>query len=321
MVVPQRAAEPRLPMNSRPRFLVAISAMVGASALVAVTMLIAKTLGLGAGGNSLHPLQVSAGRFVFALSIIGSVGLWMRPSFVGTAWRLHVGRSVCGWLGVTFLFAAAARMPLADATAISFLSPLVTMGLAALLLNERVQSMRWVAALVALAGALVLIRPGTDAFQPMALIALAAAGFMGFEVVLVKKLSDGEVPIRILVINNTIGAAIASVAASFVWVWPSFGQWVLLFILGAAMAGAQGLFIQALKRTDASRVIPFFYMTLIFVTIYDFVLFGAFPGAVAIAGAVLIVGGVLFLTLPLSGRGRRAARLGTGSAVSKHRPK
>ena len=155
--------------------MVALGAMVAASALIAATTLIAKALGLGAGGEALHPLQISAGRFAFALITLSFFALWLRPDFAGARWSLHVGRSVCGWAGVTLMFAAAARIPLADATAISFLSPLVTMGLAIAFLGERIGRWRWTAAAISVCGAIVLLRPGTDAFHLAALLALGAA--------------------------------------------------------------------------------------------------------------------------------------------------
>lgn len=275
----------------------AILAMVGASALIAVTSLIAKALGLGGEGSGLHPFQVSAARFVFGFMTVAAFALWLRPDFRGAAWPVHAGRTAAGWLGATCLFAAAARMPLADATAISFLSPVVTMGLAILFLGERVGPWRWLAVAVALTGALVLIRPGTAAYQPAAAIALGAAAFMGLEAIMIKRLSDREPPIRILLINNCLGACIAGTAAAFVWRAPTPEQWPLLVLIGVAMVGAQSLFIQAMKRGAASHVIPAFYSTLVFASLYDFAVFGDVPDALAVAGAALIVAGVVLLLL------------------------
>ena len=281
---------------NRDPLVLALGAMLGASALVAATSLIAKVLGLNTAGTALHPLQISAGRFCFALLILAIVSLHWRPALSGAPWRLHAARSLCGWLGVTCLFAAAARMPLADATAISLLSPLVTVVLAALLLRESVGPRRWFAILVAAAGALVLTRPGTEAFRPAAFIALGAALMMGLEAILIKRLSDSEPPLRILLINNTFGALIASTAALFVWRWPEPGQWLLLAGLGATMVVAQSMFIQAMRRGDASYVIPAYYATLIFAALYDYWLFSVVPESLAMAGAALIVVGVLALT-------------------------
>ena len=279
--------------------------MVVACACIAATSLMAKALGRGIGGEVLHPLQVSAGRFGFALLALAPVLAWVRPGLRGAAWPVHVGRTLCGWAAVSTMFAAAAGMRLADATAISFLSPMVAMVLAIPLLGERVGRWRWAAAVVALAGALVLIRPGAEAFQPMALVALASAGFMGMETILVKRLTGGvssgghagpgEPMLRILAINNSLGAAIALAAAAFVWRWPSPLQWALLAAIGVAMVTAQAMFIQALRRGDASFVVPLFYATLVFAALYDLAVFGEVPTALSALGAALIVAGAVVL--------------------------
>lgn len=275
--------------------LYAAAAIIAASALIALTTLIAKSLGLGLNGPELHPLQVSAGRFFFAFLAISVYSAFNRPNFKGAAWRLHLARSICGWAGVTLMFAAVAQMPLADATAITFLNPIVAMALAIPLLAERVGPVRWLAAAISLIGALILIRPGTDAFQPAALIALAAACIMGLEVICIKILSRNEPPVRILLINNSFGAIISVSAASFVWVLPSSTQFLLLALLGVTMALAQTLVIQAMRNAEASYVVPFSYSTLIFATFYDFALFGEIPVTTSLVGAGVIIGGAILL--------------------------
>lgn len=268
--------------------------MVGASAIVAAVSLLAKTLGRGVGGEELHPLQIAAGRFVSAFIVMALISAWLRPSLAGANWPVHAGRSVCGWAALSLMFTAVMSMPLAEATAISFLSPLATMMLAIPILGERVGPIRWSAAGIAMVGAIVLIRPGTEAFQPAALLALASALFMGLEAILIKQLSSREPPIRILLINNGIGSLIGVAFASLVWVTPSPVQWLLMAGLGS-MLGAQVLFIQAMRAADASYVMPFFYATLLFAALYDVALFGEWPDLWSQLGVVIIVGGGLLL--------------------------
>jgi drug/metabolite transporter (DMT)-like permease len=269
--------------------------MVAASAIIAVTSLLAKALGRGIHGPALHPFQITAGRFGFALALLAVISVWLRPRFRGAAWPVHLGRSICGWAGVTCLFAATVAMPLAEATAISFLSPLAAMILAIPILGERVGPIRLSAAAIALVGALVLIRPGTEAYQPAAMIALAAAAFMGMEVVLIKRLTDREPPLRILVINNAMGAAVAALAAAFVWTAPSPAQWAMMATLGISMLGAQSLLLQAMRAADASYVMPFFYTTLVFAAAYDMVLFGDWPDLWSQLGIAIILAGTMLL--------------------------
>lgn len=284
----------------------AVLFMLAASALVAGTSLIAKALGLPASGAGLHPLQVSAGRFGFAFLTLMAV-LAVRPALRPTLRTAHPGwhlaRSIVGWLGVTAMFAAVARMPVADATAISFLSPTVTMLLAVLMLGESLTARKIAATVMALAGALLILRPGTEAFQPAAWLALASAGFMALEFIFIKRLSDAEPALRILVINNAIGATISILAASFVWTAPDAQGWGLLVLIGVVMVSAQSLFIQSMKRGEASLVSPVFYAVLVFAALYDFLFFAVRPTVFTLAGATLIVAGALLLASRRRGGG------------------
>jgi drug/metabolite transporter (DMT)-like permease len=239
----------------------------------------------------LHALQISQGRFLFALVAISlAVGV-LRPRFIRPNLPLHVARSAFGWGGVTLMFAAAAFIPLSDATAISFLNPVFAMMLAIPFLGERVGPVRWSAALIALLGAAILTRPGASAIEFGALLALAAALVLGAEVILIKRLTGGEGPLQILLINNCIGLCISTVVASFVWSWPTGPQWAALAGIGFLMAAAQSCFVNAMARADASFVAPFFYAALVFAAVYDAAVFGVIPDYVSVLGAGIILCG------------------------------
>ena len=279
-----------------------------ATAFIALTTLLAKALGTGILGPALHPLQISHGRFVFALMALGSVAVVMRPVFARPAWGLHLGRTLFGWMGVTLMFASVAYIPMADATAISFLNPVFAMILAIPLLGERVGPVRWASAGIALVGALILLRPTPDSFQPAALLALGAAVVMGMELIFIKKLSGRERIFQILLINNAMGVVIASAAVWPVWHAPTGAQWAALTGLGAMMTCAQVLFINAMARADASFVAPFSYATLIFASIYDYTAFDAVPDALTMVGAVTILTGAFILAW-------RQGRIGQGQRL------
>lgn len=261
---------------------------------IAATTAIAKKLGL-AEGEALHPLQVSFGRFLFGFLTLLPIALVKRPSFQGALWSRHVARALFGWAGVSAMFAAAALMPLTDATAISFLSPFFTMVLAILFLGERAGIWRWGAAAVAFFGVIVLTQPGSETFQPAALIALLAAVFMGTELVFIKSLTRTEPLLRILLINNAAGAVISGCAAAFFWTPPSATQWALLAAIGTIMVTAQSFFVRGMRLGEASYVAPFSYTTLLYATLYGILFFGEFPPLTTIAGAVLILTGAAIL--------------------------
>ncbi|MCU4655110.1 DMT family transporter [Roseibacterium sp. SDUM158016] len=282
--------------------------MVSATAFLAATTLLAKALGTAALGEPLHPLQVSFGRFLFAWMAIVTVLAVLRPRLTRPDYRMHLARTLCGWGGVTLMFAAAAMIPLSDATAISFLNPVFAMLLAIPLLGERVGPWRWLAAFVALAGAMILVRPGSGAVEAGALLALGAALVLGLELIFMKRLSGREGPLQILIVNNSIGLAIAATAASFVWQAPSAAQWAALGALGLVMAAAQGFFINAMARAEASFVTPFSYLTLVFAALYDAVLFGVSPSMLSVLGALVIIAGAALLAWREAVNRRRSAR-------------
>jgi drug/metabolite transporter (DMT)-like permease len=266
-----------------------------ATAFIAATTLLAKALGTDALGPPLHPLQISQGRFVFALIAVSATVAALRPALQRIHLGLHIGRTSFGWAGVTLMFAAATHIPLADATAISFLNPVVAMLLAIPFLGERIGPWRWGAAAIALTGVLVLLRPTPAAFQPAAVLALAAALVMGAEMIFIKKLAGREPPLQILLLNNTMGAVLASAAALAVWQTPVPAQWAALAALGVQMACAQVCFINGMARADASFVMPFSYATLVFAALYDFLGFGARPDAVTVLGAAIILASAAIL--------------------------
>jgi len=274
-----------------------------ASAFAAGTTLLAKALGTGALGAPIHPLQISHGRFLFALVALLAVAAVMRPRLTRPDLRLHAARSGLGWGGVSLMFAAAAVIPLSDATAISFLNPVFAMMLAVPLLGERVGPVRWSAAAIALVGAAILTRPGAGAVAFGALLALGSALLLGAEVILIKRLSGREAPLQILLVNNAFGLIIATAAAILVWEAPTVPQWAALAGIGILMAAAQACFVNAMARADASFVAPFFYGALVFAAIYDWAVFAVAPDRVSIIGAAVILFGAGLLAW-------REARLG-----------
>ncbi|MEM1232693.1 MAG: DMT family transporter [Pseudomonadota bacterium] len=265
--------------------------MVAATSMYAASMLAGKIAQLQGG---MHPFQVSHARFLFAFLAILVVLAVLRPSFGKVHWALHTARSTCGFLAATSIFAAAALIPLSDATALSFLSGIFSMVLAIFFLREKVGPWRWFAAAMAFAGAIVLLRP-TGAVELGAAIAIAGAAIMGLEMIFIKKLSGLEAPLQILTVNNGIGLAIASLAVVFVWQTPAGSQWLPLAGVGLAMVCGQACFLQALKTADASFTAPFNYCVLIFATLYDFAVFATVPDAVSWSGIAIIISGAAIL--------------------------
>lgn len=280
----------------RARPLAAAALILLGSAIIAGTTVLAKGLGTDFFGPALHPLQAAHGRFLFALLTLLVVLAIVRPRLTRPNVPLHFARAACGFSTVALLFTAATMIPLPDATAISFLSPLVTMLLAALFLREQVGSSRWFAAALAMTGAVVLLRPGEGTLAVGALIALGSAVTMGAELTIVKRLTRREGALQILLMSNLFGITLSTLAVIPVWTPPAPAQWLALTALGMLMLVAQTCYVHAMRFADVSFVAPVGYTTLVFAAVYDIIIFSAWPDLVSLTGAGLILAGAIVLT-------------------------
>ncbi len=199
-------------------------------------------------------------------------------------------------LGATGLFfSALSFMPLAEASAIMFVAPLLVTALAVPLLGERVGPRRWASVLVGFLGALIIIRPGGGAGQVAALFALGAAGSYALYQITTRLLSRSDQPLTTLAYSALLGALVSSAAVPFFWVTPDFTAWVTMAGLG--LVGGLGHFtlIKAFEVAPAATVTPFGYASLIWATLYGFLLFGDLPDLWTVLGAAIIAGSGLYI--------------------------
>ena len=270
--------------------------MIFASLFIGGTTMIAKLLGTDLLGKPLNPMQISHSRFLFAFILIFLFFLNTKSKIIQPNYKLHFSRSFCGWIGITILFGTSILIPVSDATALIFINPIFTMIFAIPLLGETVKTTKWFAVAITFIGAIVLIRPENNLLeiQFVYILLIFGALALGLESIFIKILTIEEKPKQILLINNGIGLMISSIPIYFIWISPNIKQILALFFVGALMLCAQICFIQAMKRSEAHFVAPFFYFTLIFVCIYDFFIFQIIPDKISIIGTTLIiVGGII----------------------------
>ena len=269
--------------------------MISASLLIAGTTILAKILGTTTLGPPINAMQISNARFFFAFILISIFFMTTKSKIIKPNYKVHLGRSVCGWIGISILFGASSIIPITDATAIIFTNPIFTMLLAIVLLGEKVKPIKWIAVIITFWGALILIRPENNIInhQFIIIILIIGAFVLGLESVFIKMLTLKENPKQILLINNSIGLLISSIPICFIWTTPTTLQILAMLGIGSLMLCAQACFIQALRRSKAHFAVPYFYSTLIFVAIYDFFIFNITPDDISFIGAsLIIIGGI-----------------------------
>jgi drug/metabolite transporter (DMT)-like permease len=231
-------------------------------------------------------------RYVLFLVMAGF--LVRRRSLLARNPGMQITRGLCV-VGSSILFVYGVRqMTMAQATTISFLSPLLITVLSIPLLGETVGARRWAAVGAGMLGMLVVVRPGVGGFQPAALFGVASSLCWALALIITRKISSSDAPQTTVLWSAAIGTAILTLMLPFVAVWPTLEQLGLSLVLGVLASGGQWLVILAHRIAPASLLAPFFYSQLLWVTGLGFLVFDNLPDGWTIAGATIIVASGLY---------------------------
>jgi drug/metabolite transporter (DMT)-like permease len=246
--------------------------------------------------KSLPSIEIAWVRFViFALIMVpamvpGSPLYAMRTARL----RLQLFRGLA-LLGSSVMFITALRyLPIAEASATSFVAPLFVTALSIIFLSERVGIRRWIATAVGLTGVIVILRPGTGAFQIAALLPIASAFAWACTLVMTRVMSGREHAVTTMTYSSIVGVCVMSAIVPFTWVTPSWNEVLIGLLVGVASTTGQWIVVLAFRYADASVLAPFSYVQLLWVSIFGFVIFGELPDAWTIAGASFIVASGLY---------------------------
>jgi drug/metabolite transporter (DMT)-like permease len=195
-----------------------------------------------------------------------------------------------------FFFSALKYMPLAEASSITFLSPILVTISAAIVLKERIEMPRWIAVCAGFIGVLIIIRPGSGVFSAVALLPLATAACFASYAVLTRKLSGLENPYTTLFYSGLVGTVALAIVLPFAWVAPSTpGHAALLVLMGLIGGGSHLVLINAYEHAPASRLAPFSYTQLVWVIVLGYVIFGDFPDRWSLIGIAVIAASAIYI--------------------------
>jgi drug/metabolite transporter (DMT)-like permease len=215
----------------------------------------------------------------------------------------HVGRGLISVLGMFCSFSALARLPIVDATAISFAAPLITVGMAAILLKERVRIYRWSAVIVGFLGILVMLMPN---FDPALRVAGAASSVgMAFaivgafcnagSVVQTRRLTQTETTSSIVFYFSVVCAVAGLATFPFGWLKPNWLELLALITVGLCGGVAHILLTESYRWAPASLIAPFDYTAMVWAFLLGYFFFHELPGIFVFAGAIIIAGAGLFV--------------------------
>jgi drug/metabolite transporter (DMT)-like permease len=254
-------------------------------------------LGVRYVGPELPSIEIVFLRASFTL--VATAPFVFRPGKV--SWRtnnlsLQMLRGVVGVGSMWMWYYALANMPLADAGVLSFTTPIfITIG-AALYFREPVGAVRASAVVVGLIGAVVVLKPGVAVVSPAAIAAVLSSILWAGSLLIAKDLARYDSTITISFYQPLLVAPIAGLAAIPVWVMPSGSAWLALMAMGVVAAIGNFAYVQALRMTDASTLMPADYVRLLWMVMWGYFVFSEIPGWSTWLGAALIVGSTFYVT-------------------------
>lgn len=246
--------------------------------------------------QDLHPFQAAFFRCAFGL-------MWMLPwlfrrgsgALRTTRMPLYLARAGLGVVGMLAGFYAIGRMPLAEASALSFTAPLFATVGAALILHETVRLRRWTATLLGFAGVLIILRPGFASVDPVAFWMLLSAATMAANSLIMKTLTRTDSTEAVVTWMVLLLAPLTLVAAIPVWQTPSLFHWGLAVALGLSGTLGHLALTRAFAAGEASLVMTFEYVRLPLSALIGMLLFAEMPTVWIFVGAAVIAGSSAYI--------------------------
>jgi drug/metabolite transporter (DMT)-like permease len=226
------------------------------------------------------------------LALTGKLGL-LRTQRMAS----HARRAVTGTTGLLCNVSAAMLLPLAEVTTLGFTTPLFAVLIAAVVLRDHVGPWRWTAVILGFSGVLIVAQPGHVPVSALGVAAGLAAGLIVAAVSFqIRDLSRTEAPVTCVFWFGFYGALFAGVLMPIYATGHTAAQWLVLLGIGLAGTGAQLLITLALRHAAVATVIVMDYTTLVWSTLYGWLIWDNLPARVTWFGAPLIIAAGLIIT-------------------------
>ncbi len=256
-----------------------------------------------------HPLLIVVWARYAGQTLVVTPFAWHRGGW--GFWRtsrlpMQLVRSACLVAATICFFGGLRFLPLAEASSITFLAPIVVVALSRPVLGERPTPPRIAAAIVGFIGILILLRPGSSILHPAVALLFGAAVFNAFYQMLTRKLL-AEVPHTTLFYSAIVGTVALSIALPWTIGETSFAPTdvLLLLLLGTLAGVGHWCLTHAYLTAPASLLTPFTYLQIIWATAYGYVVFGQHPDRWSAVGMAIIALSGLSLALHERARLRR----------------
>ena len=269
----------------------------GIALILATTACFASLDALAKLSNRYLPVnEIVWGRYLFhgiALTLL--MAPRMKFDLVRTAHPgMQILRSLVLLISSTLFVAALVYLPLAEAAAISFVSPLILMALSGPLLGDKVRRSQWIAVATGFFGVLVLIRPGGKLFDIATLLPIGCAVTYAMFQIITRKYVGRDSAYTTHFWTAMVCTIVSSLTLPFFWKTPDLWGWLSLMVMGVVGGTGHYLLIRAYENAPPSSLAPFTYAQLVSSTLLSWLVFDHIPDGGSFLGMAIIASAGLF---------------------------
>ncbi len=229
-------------------------------------------------------------------------------SLKSSNWKLLIARGLILLTSYTSYYMAFPALPLAEAVALFFTSPIFVTLLAGLMLREKVTPQAWAAVITGFIGVLIILRPGSGLFEPAALLSLFSAASYALSMVLARKYGADEPTTVMAFYVNAVYLVAAALTAALLaylgitvsgnpsldflvrpWSMPNSTDIMLMGLCGVIAAVGMTMLTHAYRLANANLVTVFEYTGLLWVTLWGYLIFAEVPRITTLVGTAIII--------------------------------
>lgn len=251
---------------------------------------------------------IPSGQAVFfrAFCALPVICLWLslrgelREGLRVNNWRSHAVRGIAGSIAMGLGFYGLRLLPLPEVTALRFVTPILVLIFAAILLRERIRLVRVSAVIVGLIGVLIVMWPRLtfdvgDTALIGVIVTLGSAALAALSQIFIKAMAATEKTTAIVFWFSSTAATLSLLSLPFGWVMPVGWEWV--YLIGAGLVGGLGqiLVTSSYKYAEASMLAPFTYVSMIWALIIGYFVFAEVPTVPMLLGAGLVIASGAFI--------------------------
>ena len=249
--------------------------------------------------ESIHPFEIAFFRSFFGMLVLSPfIFKNGKNAFRTEQPLLNLIRGVASIFAMLSWFYGLSVIELVKATALSFTNTMFGALAAVWFLKERMLLKRWLAVLTGFSGMLIILRPGLIEVSNGSMIVLFSAFCWGIGMVLVKKLTETDGILSIILWFTLLTTVSTFPFAASVWVWPEPEDYFWLLVMGILGSIGHLAAVSGFKIADASSVMPMDFIRLVWISLFGFLFFGEIPELWTIIGAAVILSGSGLLMIP-----------------------